>query len=205
MLHTIIDKKNLKILNSTLNERHTQLVRLLMAEKKVVFVIAHEGFQVVEYSVPKKLLEQSGITVTTASDKTMPATANDGSIVDVDLSVADIDVHLFDAVIFIGGPGAMDYLDNQTSYNLITQTVQDNKLLGAICIAPRILAKAGVLDNKRATGWNGDNELGAFFKEHDVHYKNEDVVVDDQIVTAVGPNAAREFAEQIISLLEDPS
>jgi len=176
-----------------------------MAEKKVVFIIAHEGFQVVEYSVPKKLLEQSGITVTTASDNTMPATANDGSIIEVDINIADIDINRFDAVIFIGGSGAMDYLDNQASYDLITQTVQANKLLGAICIAPRILAKAGVLFDKRATGWNGDNELGAFFKEHNVHYKNEDVVMDGKIITAVGPNAAREFAEQLISLLEDAS
>jgi len=174
-----------------------------MAEKKVVFVIAHEGFQVVEYSVPKKLLEQSGTTVITASDKTMPATANDGSMVDVDINIADIDVNRFNAVVFIGGPGAMDYLDNKTSYELIDQTVNANKLLGAICITPRILAKAGVLDNKRATGWNGDNELGAIFKEYSVHYKNEDVVVDGHIITAVGPSAAREFGEQIISLLED--
>lgn len=176
-----------------------------MAEKKVVFVIAHEGFQVVEYSVPKKLLEQSGITVTTASDKTLPATANDGSMVEVDSTIVDIDVQKFDAIIFIGGPGAMDHLDNQASYDLINQGIQANKLIGAICIAPRILAKAGILNNKRATGWNGDNELGAFFKEYNVHYKNEDVVVDGTIVTAVGPNAAREFAEQLISLLEDPA
>jgi len=176
-----------------------------MAEKKAVFIIAHEGFQVIEYSVPKKLLEQSGIIVTTASNKTMPATANDGSMVDVDISISDITVALFDAIIFIGGPGAMSHLDNQASYDLITQTLQEDKLLGAICITPRILAHAGALDNKRATGWNGDNELGAIFKEYNVHYKNEDVVVDGKIVTAVGPNSAREFAEQIISLLEDPA
>lgn len=174
-----------------------------MAEKRAVFVIAHDGFQSVEYSVPKTLLEQSGIIITTASDKTMPATAHDGSTVDVDMSVADVDINQFDALLFIGGPGALEHLDNQTSYDLINAAVEAKKLIGAICISPRILAKAGILDNKRATGWNGDNELGAFFKEHNVHYKNEDVIVDGLIVTAVGPNAAREFAEQIISLLEE--
>ena len=97
----------------------------------------------------------------------------------------------------------MDHLDNQESYNLIHKVTEEKKLLGALCIAPRILAKAGVLENKRATGWNGDNELGTIFKEHNVHYKNEDVVVDGTIITAVGPNAAREFAEQLISLLEE--
>ena len=116
-----------------------------MAEKKVVFVIAHEGFQIVEYSVPKTLLEQSGIIVTTASNKAMPATANDGSTVEVDLNIADIDTNQFNAFVFIGGPGTMDHLDNQESYDLINKVVEEKKLLGAICIAPRILAKAGIL------------------------------------------------------------
>lgn len=175
-----------------------------MAEKKVVFVIAHEGFQSVEYSVPKTLLEQSGIIVETASNKTMPATANDGSTIEVDMKISDVDINHVDGVIFIGGPGTMDHLDNQESYNLIKQANDLGKLVGAICLAPRILVNAGILENKRATGWNGDNELGPFFKEHNVNYKNEDVVVDGNIVTAVGPNAAREFGEQIISLLEEP-
>jgi len=174
-----------------------------MAEKKVVFIVAHEGFQVVEYSVPKTLLEQSGIIVKTASNKAMPATAHDGSTVEIDLTISDINTDHFDAFVFIGGPGAMDYLDNQTSYDLINKIAEGKKLLGAICIAPRILAKAGALKGRRATGWNGDNEIGTLFKEHSVYYKNEDVVVDNMIITAVGPNAAREFAEQLISLLEE--
>ena len=174
-----------------------------MAEKKVVFIIAHEGFQAVEYSVPKKLLEQSGITVTTASNKPLPATANDGTTVDVDLTINDVDVAQFDGIIFIGGPGAMDHLDTQESYDLIKKAFDQEKLIGAICITPRIVAKTGILEHKRATGWNGDNELSAIFKEYNVNYKNEDVVVDELIVTAVSPNAAREFGEQIISLLED--
>lgn len=174
-----------------------------MAEKKAVFVIAHEGFQSVEYSVPKTLLEQSGIMITTASNKTMPATAHDGSTADVDIDIKNIDINQYNALIFIGGPGALEHLDNQDSYDLIKKAIEAKKLVGAICIAPRILAKAGILDNKRATGWNGDNELGPFYKEHNVHYKNEDVVIDGLIVTAIGPNASREFAEQIISLLEE--
>ncbi len=74
--------------------------------------------------------------------------------------------------------------------------------MGAICVSTRILAHAQALKNKRATGWNGDNALGGIYKEYDVQYVPKDVVVDGLIITATGPNVAREFGEQIITLLQ---
>jgi len=96
----------------------------------------------------------------------------------------------------------MDHLDNNVSYSLCKKTVAAGKLLGAICITPRILAKAGVLTGKKATGWDGDNELAAIFKEHDVTYEKKPVVVDGKFVTATGPSAAHEFGQTILDLLK---
>jgi protease I len=174
-----------------------------MATNNVLFVIASNEYQPVEYSVPKKLLEQAGITVKTASNQLAIATANDGSTTDVDLLVADAQITDYDGIFFIGGPGSLEHLDNETSYKLITAATQARKPVGAICLATRILAHAGVLRGKRATGWNGDNALPAIYKEHDVQYAPKDVVVDEGIITATGPNAAREYGEQIIALLQE--
>ncbi len=179
-----------------------------MAEKKVILVVAHKGFQQIEYSVSKMLFEHSGILTTTAStSKDAPATDQDGATIDVDLTIDEIVVENYNAIIFIGGPCALKDLDNEKSYSVIQKASDAKVLLGAICITPRILAKAGVLTNKRATSWNNDNEAAAFFKTYDVNYKASDIIVDktnnSTIVTAVGPNATREFAEHIISLLDD--
>jgi protease I len=174
-----------------------------MATNNVLFVIAGVDYQAVEYSVPKKLLEQAGFVVTTASDIPEIAAANDSSITPVDVLLTDVNPADYDGIFFIGGPGALEHLDNEISYRIITAAVQARKLVGAICIATRILARAGVLKGKRATGFNGDNALPALYKEFEVQYSPNDVVVDEHIITATGPNAAREFGEQIIALLQE--
>ena len=170
--------------------------------KQVLMVIAHEGYQQVEYDVPKALFKQANIKVITASDKRGVALAKDGSTTTVDLTTADVAVNEYDAVVFVGGPGAMIHLDNETSYTIIREAMADGLILAAICIAPRIMAKAGVLESRRATGWDGDKQLKDMFLIYGVEYVAEDVVVDELLVTATGPGAAHAFAQQIIKLLQ---
>jgi protease I len=172
-----------------------------MATKRVLIIVAHQGYQQVEYSVPKKLLEQAGVTVVTASNGLGEAVAKDGSAAPVDLLVETVDSNEYDGCIFVGGPGALEHLDNQTSYELIQKMSEKKKIIGAICIATRILAKAGVLHKRQATGWDGDSQLAELYREHGVYYAKQDVVVDDYIITATGPSAAREFAERVIAAL----
>lgn len=174
-----------------------------MITKKVLLVIASQGYQPVEYAVPKNLLEQAGFTVDTASDAVGIATAKDNTTTTSDILIRDAQLNDYDGLFFIGGPGALDHLDNDTSYDLISKFAKAKKPIGAICISTRIFAHAGVLKNKQATGWDGDNELAGIYKEYGAHYVPKDVVVDGKIVTATGPNAAREFAEYIITLLQD--
>lgn len=171
------------------------------AEKKVLFVVAYQGYQPAEYSVPKKLLEQAGIAVVTASDKPGFAIAKDGSSTQIDITLDKLNPNEYDGIVFIGGPGTLEHLDNTKSYTLIKQTVEAEKPLGAICIATRILAKAGVLKHKQATGWDGDNQLAHIYESYEIDYVNKDVMVDENIVTAVGPQAAQEFGQKILSLL----
>lgn len=174
-----------------------------MISKKVLFVVAGKEFQPIEYSIPKNLLEQAGFTVETASDVPETAIAQDGTQAHVDFILPGIEIVDYDGIFFVGGPGALEHLDNDISYAVINRAVQEEKIVGAICVATRILARAGVLRDRQATGWNGDNELPAIYQEHKVHFVPKDVVIDGNIITATGPNAAREYAELIITLLQD--
>lgn len=168
---------------------------------KIALVAASNGFQAIEYNVPKNLFENEGFSITTASDKKGTIQAHDGSTSIAEKTVDQIDVQEYDAVVFVGGPGALEHLDNITSYTLAQQAYEAQKVVAAICISTRVLAKSGILDGKNATGWDGDSQLQAIYTEHDVNYKPQDVIVDENIITAVGPSAAREFAENIISVL----
>jgi len=72
-------------------------------------------------------------------------------------------------------------------------------VLAAICLAPAILAKAGILKGKKATVWEGArNKVVA----GGAAYREGPVVIDGKIITANGPSAAAQFGKSIKQLLE---
>ncbi len=166
--------------------------------KKILLVIASQGFQHIEYRVPKQLLEEAGFIVVTASDKAGVAIGKDGSEQPVDIVLSDVDPKNYDGIYFIGGPGALEHLDNQESNRILNEVMLLQKPYGAICISPRILAKANVLVGKRATGANGDGQLASIFANNNMEYIAEPVVVDGMVVTADGPAAAEDWGKAII-------
>jgi protease I len=171
--------------------------------KKVVLVIASNGYQPIEYLQPKNQLEAAGFTVITASDKPGGAITADGSTsATVDITVDKLDMSHYDALFFIGGSGALDCLDNSDSYKIITQAKKLGKWYGAICISTRILAKAHALEGVQATGWDNDNALETLLKGHKAIYVKEPVVVDQKVITAVGPHAAKDWGREIVNQLQ---
>ena len=87
---------------------------------KILFVIAKNGFRDVEYFTPKEILEKAGHSVKTASNGKTGEIANgaDEGKVKIDIDISDADADDFDAVVFVGGPGALENLDNEESYRL---------------------------------------------------------------------------------------
>ena len=170
---------------------------------EVLFVIASHGFQQVEYSTPKRILEGVGFSVITASDKPDVAIAKDGSKALINIVLDKVNVNDYAGIFFIGGPGALEHLDNEKSYKILKQAGMQHIPIGAICISTRILAKAGVLDGKMATGWNEDGKLNELFRDFNVEFLPEEkVVVDSHVVTATDPSAAEEFGNRIVELLQ---
>jgi protease I len=171
--------------------------------RKVVLVIAYKNFQDREYTATKKVLEEAGVEVKTASNEKRMAEGAIGLKIAVDLLVGEVKPADFDAVVFIGGSGALEELDNEISYNLARATIKQNKILAAICISPVILAKAGVLKNKKATVWWDDfnKEPISILKENGAEFIDKKVVVDGKIITANGPAAAAEFGRAILKIL----
>ncbi len=190
--------------------------------KKIVIVIAFKDFRDEEYFVPREILQESGAEIKTVSNKMGKAIGADGGEVNVDLLVSEVNpaefddlqrksshnsiqsISSFDAVVFVGGPGCLGNLDNEDSYKLLKEAVAQDKVLAAICISPVILAKAGVLQGKRATVWSSplDKSGVNILKENGAIYQGESVVVDGKIITADGPAAAAEFAKTIIDVID---
>jgi putative intracellular protease/amidase len=175
-----------------------------MDESSVLLVIASHDFQQVEYHETKKAIAAADFPVVTVSDKSGSAIAKDGSKVPVEITIDNIMPNNYAGIFFIGGPGALEHLDNSASYKIAQEAFNHNKPVGAICIATRILAKSGILHDKDATGWNGDGELNKIYAENNVHYlPTEKVVVDGNVITATDPSVAHDFGEHIVEMLQN--
>jgi protease I len=165
--------------------------------KKVLMVIAPSNFRDPEYYEPKKVLEDSGIKVLTAST-VKTAKGAEGGVVKVDVLLKDAKADDYDAVVFIGGPGAYQFHDDKTAHELAKDTASSGKVLGAICAAAGIIAKAGVLNGKKATCFSGVSDI---LKAGGAIYTGDCVTTDGSIVTADGPKSAKAFGEALAKAL----
>lgn len=170
--------------------------------KPVLLIVASKGYQPVEFEDTKKALLDAGIPVLVASDHTGRAQAKavEGypESTSVDHAIADVKPEAVAGVFIIGGPDALEFLDTDETHALLRAVAQKSMPYGAICIAPRIVARAGLLTGKKATGWDDDGELTALFAAHGVEYVRKPVFVDGNVITADGPRAAHSFGDAIV-------
>jgi len=165
---------------------------------KILMVVAPKDFRDEEYQEPRQILEQAGAEITVAAKGVSEATGMFGAKITVDKDLSEVSAVDYDAVVFIGGSGASVYFEDQTALNLAEETYDSGKVVGAICIAPSILANAGILEGKKTTAFS--SEAGNLQAKGAI-YIGEPVTVDGRIITASGPQAAGEFGEAIIKIL----
>lgn len=166
--------------------------------KKALLVIAPENFRDEELFHTKEELEEAGIKTAIASTKPKARGMLGGTAI-ADLRLTEVVVENYDAVIFVGGSGSSVYFNDATALSIAKEAFGRGKVVGAICIAPVILANAGVLKGKNATVWDGD--LVKQIESKGGKFVKRSVVVDGNVVTANGPQAAREFGKAIARLL----
>jgi protease I len=163
--------------------------------KKVLMIIAPKDFRDEEFLHTKDELERAGAETTIASTKTGEVRGMLGAKVTPDIKLDQVKVGEYDAVVFVGGSGASAYFNNKQAISIARESFDKGKKTCAICIAPVILANAGVLKGKRATVWDG--EYIRKIESEGATYTENPVEVDGNIITANGPAAAREFGRTI--------
>lgn len=167
---------------------------------KALLIIAPKAFQDIEYNGVKEVLVKNRIEVTTASI-IYDCEGMSGVKMKADLLLKYIETINYDVIVVIGGQGAMN-LGSYPEFNTIINTAYDNQqLVAAICISPMLLAKIGLLTGKKATVFPASEAIKVF-KDNNVHYMHQDVVVDGRIITANGPEASKKFGEEIVKMLK---
>ncbi|MCX8163106.1 MAG: DJ-1/PfpI family protein [Candidatus Micrarchaeota archaeon] len=175
-------------------------------EKKVLAIVAPKDFRDEELFVPKQYLEQNNVAVLVASTTKGIAKGKLGGQIKIDLTLSEVKIQDFDGVFFVGGPGTIIVRAEPNALNIAKEAYKAGKIIGAICWAPTILAKAGILKDKKATCWLGpDSEYGmqtdTVLEKFGSKFVNQPVVIDGKIITANGPAAAEEFAKKMLEAL----
>jgi deglycase len=166
--------------------------------RKVLMVIAKNKFRDEEYLEPRKALESEGAIITVACSSLGTAEGMLGLRVKPDALIGDVKESDYDGIVFVGGGGSREYFDSPVAHALARSFYGHGKLTSAICIAPAILANAGLLKEKKATSFPSSEEI---LKSGGAVFTLNEVVVDDKIITGVGPEAAKRFGEKLVEVL----
>jgi len=168
----------------------------------ILMIVAKQDFRDEEFQIPFDLFKERELEVDIASTEAGRCTGKLGTEISANKSFEDVHVDDYSAVVLVGGPGSKDLVGDEQLEQIIQDAVIKKRIVAAICYAPVILAKSGVLSGKAATVWDGDNNQSPILEEYGVHYVKKDVVVDENFITADGPSSAAEFAIAIVRALK---
>ena len=170
-------------------------------ENCIAVFLAQENFRDEEFFETVEEFDKRNIKFKTVSFKAGKCLGKLGGEAEAELNLDEFQIENFDCLVFVGGGGALFFVDHPKINEILRMAQRRNFLIAAICIAPMILLSAGLLTGKRATVWNEDEKQGKIFIENQVIFTEEDLTVDGKIITANGPRAAKKFGQKIAEKL----
>ena len=163
---------------------------------KIIVPLA-DGFEEIEFSTIVDILRRAGADVITAGLKEGAIEGGHGVKMIPDLSIDKINPDDFDVVVLPGGsPGFANLRKDERVLGLVKKMYDKDKYVTAICGAPSVLSKAGVLKKRKATIHPTCKEMLG-----DARYVDERVVIDGKIITSQGPGTAMEFSMKLVEVL----
>ncbi len=167
--------------------------------KEVLIILPQNKFQDEEFIAVKSQLDLNNIkcTITACSDKI--AIGLNGTQVEPDCVIDDVDIINYVALILIGGVGSIEHWHNRKVIDLIKDANKAGLYICAICLAPVTLANAGILKDKKATVYYS---AASYLESKGVIITGDQVEESENIITANGPEASVLFSQAIIKSLK---
>lgn len=163
----------------------------------MIYMFLADGFEEVEALAPLDILRRANADIVTVGVTGEYVKGAHDITVKADISLSDVQSEKIDAVILPGGLGGTNNMDSSAEVKNLVQYAADNdKLVCAICAAPSILGKMGLLDGKEATCYPGFEDTfkgGKYVKQSVVKCKN--------FITSDGMGSAYKFGFEITAAL----
>lgn len=161
-------------------------------------IILANGFEEIEAVAVIDILRRAEVNLTIAGLDSLSITSARNLKITTDITLSELQDSLFDIIILPGGEPGTTHLENSPLVTeLLIKHAKANKLLAAICAAPRVLEKTGLLTNKKITCFPKTIE-----KMKTSLYQPNSVVIDDKIITSQGAGTSLEFAYAIVEKLK---
>lgn len=174
-----------------------------------ILIMATDGVEQVELTVPRDKLRNAGATVEVASPKSRQRSdvirgwnfKDWGETIPVDKDLEDIDPGQYDALIVPGGQINPDLLRIEPkAVELVRTFYESGKPLAAICHGPWLLIEAGVVKGKKATSYRS---IRTDMINAGADWRDEAVVVDNGMITSRNPGDLDQFVNKIIEEIEE--
>jgi protein deglycase len=164
-----------------------------------VITVLAPGFEETEAVTIIDLLRRAGVTVTVLGLDSREVTGSHNIAIIAEKLFKDFN-DPFDGIVLPGGqPGTGNLAASAPLLDLIRATDTRGGLCAAICAAPTVLAKAGILSGRRATCFPGcEKDLAG------ARHVEEAVVRDRNVITSRGVGTAILFALELIAYLVNP-
>lgn len=166
----------------------------------MIYLFLADGFETVEALCPLDLLRRAGADVKTVGVTGKTVTSRQGVTVETDLTCDAISpADAPEMLILPGGLPGADNLDASEAVNeMILDGAERGAFLAAICAAPYILGKRGLLKGKRATCYPDDTFVGQLVG---AEYIDAGVVRDGNFITGRAMGSSTEFALELVDAL----
>ena len=160
------------------------------------YLFLADGFEEIEALATVDILRRAEIPVLTVGTNGKYVTGSHGICVEADIEIEAVELDKITGIILPGGmPGTKNLDDNKAVSSIIDFAYENDLWICAICAAPLILGKKGLLKGKKATCYPG------FEKYLEGAILGQNVCVDSNFITAQGPGAAFSFAYSIVEAL----
>ena len=162
-----------------------------------VLVPLAQGCEELEAVTIIDLLRRAGIEVVTAGLESGPVTASRGVRLLPDMTLDEALELDYDMVVLPGGlPGSDKLADDVRLTALLRRLNESGRFVGAVCAAPKVLAREGILDGRRATAFPGVLQA----EEHPDITGNP-VTRDGHVITSRSVGTVMDFALEIVEAL----
>lgn len=162
--------------------------------KRAALIVPSRNFRDEEFFETLKALDAASIQRVVASKRIGIIRGFLGGGFEANMLVNQLKVDDYDAFIFIGGAGAVEYVNDPVALNLIREAVEKRKIVAATSTAPSILANAGVLKGVKVTAFLSERDI---LLQSGAVYMGTPVEQDMKIITCSGPDAVVPFTRAL--------